>query len=290
MVSAIAPGAAVGQVVPRHAGDHGVPEPHPLHRLRHPVRLVGRQRQRVPRVHLAEAACSRAPLAVDHEGRGAVGPALVDVRAARLLAHGDQAEVVDGAPELAVALADADGHPHPVRLALPDVEAVLGRHPGLAQAAEQRTLPRAPTRRADRPDPASRRGARRCPSPNAATARATNASTTTSMETSIPSAASDVTPRSAMPQGTMWPNMARSVVDVERDAMKRPAAPRARRAASAPRWRRSCGPRDRPRRATPRGTRPRSSPREAEVGQRLDRPPAPGGARAPAPRPDRRAR
>ena len=34
-----------------------------------------------------------APLAVDHEGRGAVGPALVDVGAARLLAHRDEAEV-----------------------------------------------------------------------------------------------------------------------------------------------------------------------------------------------------
>ena len=35
---------------------------------------------------------------------------------------------------------------------------------------------------------------------------------TVSIATSIPSAASEVTPRSAMPHGTMWPNMARSVV------------------------------------------------------------------------------
>ena len=32
------------------------------------------------------------------------------------------------------------------------------------------------------------------------------------MSTSTPSAASEVTPRSAIPHGTMWPNMARSVV------------------------------------------------------------------------------
>ena len=41
----------------------------------------------------AEPAGPRAALAVDHEGGGAVGPALEDVRAAGLLAHGDEVEV-----------------------------------------------------------------------------------------------------------------------------------------------------------------------------------------------------
>src|SRR5580698_6564407 len=91
-------------------------------------------------VYLAETAGPRAALAVDHEGGGAVGPALVDVRAARLFAHGDEPEVVDGRAELAVALADAHGHPHPVRLALRDVEARLGCHPRLAQPAQERAL------------------------------------------------------------------------------------------------------------------------------------------------------
>src|SRR5271170_4972333 len=91
-------------------------------------------------INLAEAAGACAALAVDHEGGGAVGPALVDVRAARLLAHGDEPEVVDGRSELAVALADAHGHPHPVRLALPDVEPLLGYHPRLAQPAQERAL------------------------------------------------------------------------------------------------------------------------------------------------------
>ena len=54
----------------------------------------------------------------------------------------------------------------------------------------------------------------------------TRASTTPPSATSTPSAASDVTPRSAMPHGTMCPNMPRSVVDIEGDAVQRTAAPR----------------------------------------------------------------
>ena len=65
------------------------------------------------------------------------------------------------------------------------------------------------------------------PSPNTAAARATKASTTSSIVTSTPSARSEVTPRSAMPHGTMCPNMARSEVDVERDAVQGAAAARA---------------------------------------------------------------
>src|ERR1700761_8165918 len=91
-------------------------------------------------VDLAEAAGTRAALAVDHERRRPVGPALVDVRAARLFTDGDEPEIVDRRPEFAVALADAHGHAHPLGLALPDLEAVLGRHSGLAQATPQRSL------------------------------------------------------------------------------------------------------------------------------------------------------
>ena len=178
------------------------------------VGLVGRERQRVPGVDLAEAARPRAALAVDHERRGAVRPALVDVGAARLFAHRHEAEVVDRRPELAVPLADADGHAHPLRLALPDVEAVLGRHAGLAQTPQQRALDRAdaihqmqgggPRHDVD-PLHLPRRRKQRRPAPP-------SASTTSSTDTSMPSAASDVTPRSAIPHGTMWSNIERSVV------------------------------------------------------------------------------
>ena len=194
----------------------------------HPLGLVGRQRQRVAGVDLAEAAGPGAALAVDHEGRGAVGPALVDVRAARLLAHGDEAEVVDGRPELAVALADAHRDPHPVRLALRDVEARprAPPRPG-AGAAAAVARPRAERGRSARRARSRRRGAprrrrrtRRRPGPR-------RRRRPSSIGTSTPSARSEVTPRSAMPHGTMWPNMARSEVDVERDAVQGAAAARA---------------------------------------------------------------
>ena len=56
------------------------------------ARLVGVDRHRLARVDQAEAARPRAAVAEDHERGGAVGPALVDVRAAGLLAHGVQVE------------------------------------------------------------------------------------------------------------------------------------------------------------------------------------------------------
>ena len=51
------------------------------------------------------------------------------------------------------------------------------------------------------------------------TARATRASTTSLMVASTPSAASEVTGLSGIPQGTMWPNMAMSGLDVEGEAV-----------------------------------------------------------------------
>ena len=77
----------------------------------------GVERQRVAGVDLAEAAGPGAALAVDHEGGRAVGPALVDVGAARFLAHRDQPEVVDGLAERAVLLAHAHRDPQPLGLA-----------------------------------------------------------------------------------------------------------------------------------------------------------------------------
>ncbi len=86
-------GTSVGQVVTGHAGDHGMGQPHPLHRLGHPLRLTGVEGKGMAGVHLAEPARPGAPRAVDHEGGGAVRPALVDVGATGLLAHRDQVEV-----------------------------------------------------------------------------------------------------------------------------------------------------------------------------------------------------
>ena len=55
--------------------------------------------------------------------------------------------------------------------------------------------------------------------------RATTASTTARMSGAVPSTrASDVTPRSGMPHGTMWSNIAEIGVDVEREAVTGAAA------------------------------------------------------------------
>ena len=253
----------------------------------HPVGLVGRQREGVARVDLAEAARPRAAFAVDHEGRRAVGPALVDVRAPRLLAHGDEPEIVDGRPEPAVALADAARAPVPIPACaarcrgpprVPPRPGAGGAGAGAPPSCD------APLR--TRPGRAPRRGAPHSPSPKTAMARATKASTHgLHRRRRCPRLRSDVTPRSAMPHGTMWPNMARSVVTL-----------------SATPWsvRRRPGPARRvrtPMAAILRACRPPASshtpgilvlarrPGQAEVGQRVRSPPARGDARAPDPRP-----
>ena len=110
-------GPAVGEVVAGHAGDHGVAQPHPLDRLRPPGRARRVERQGVAGVDLAEPAGPGAALAVDHEGGGALRPALVDVGTARLLAHRDQAEVVDRRAQARYSWPMRDRDPQPVRLA-----------------------------------------------------------------------------------------------------------------------------------------------------------------------------
>jgi len=83
-------GTAIAQVVAVHAGDHHVPQPHVGHRVAQ-VHRLGRIRRLGTAVgHVAERAAAGTDLAEDHEGRRAVAEALVDVRAAGLLAHGDQ--------------------------------------------------------------------------------------------------------------------------------------------------------------------------------------------------------
>ena len=79
---------------------------------------------------------SRAPFAEDHEGRGAVVPALGDVGAAGLLAHGDEVEFAHRSTDLAIGRAGVERHPHPLRLPRLEPHRVL-RHPGLGQPPEQ---------------------------------------------------------------------------------------------------------------------------------------------------------
>ena len=82
----VEPGALVGQVVAGDAGDGRVAQLHPHHRLGDAARLVDVVVGGLAGVDLAEVAAPRALRAADEEGGLAVLPALVDVRAAGLLA------------------------------------------------------------------------------------------------------------------------------------------------------------------------------------------------------------
>ena len=96
----VEPGAAVGEVVARDAGDRRVAQPHRLHALGDPARLVAVEGGRLAGVDLAEVAAAGALVAADEEGRLAVLPALVDVGAAGLLAHRVQALALDQVAQL----------------------------------------------------------------------------------------------------------------------------------------------------------------------------------------------
>ena len=112
---------AVHEVVARHRGDHRVLETHACHRLGHVFGLVGVKGERLTGVDQAEPARTRAAVAVEHERGGAVGPALEDVRAARLLAHRHQVELAHGLLEREIARPDLHLGPQPPRLPLGDL-------------------------------------------------------------------------------------------------------------------------------------------------------------------------
>ncbi len=185
--------------------------------------LVGVERERLAGVDQAEAARTRAAVAEDHERGGAVGPALVDVRAAGFLAHGVEVELRTSRLSLAEVVAEVGLHPHPLGPARPGPStdsctpasasrpsSRTGRLDAVAGSlAGHRRGERARGRRGAR---ATRRpGARPTSAPTCAANRATTASTTARISGASPStAAIDVTPRSRMPHGTMWSNIARS--------------------------------------------------------------------------------
>ena len=96
----VQPRAAVGQIVAGHPGDGGVAQPHRLHALGDPARLVAVELGGLTGVDLAEVAATGALLAADQERGLAVLPALVDVGAAGFLADGVQALAPDQRLEL----------------------------------------------------------------------------------------------------------------------------------------------------------------------------------------------
>ena len=91
MVSAKCCGATVGEIVAVDARDDDMGKAELGGRLRHVFRLARVERARQPGLHVAEGAGARAGVAHDHEGGVLLLPALADIGAAGLLAHGVQA-------------------------------------------------------------------------------------------------------------------------------------------------------------------------------------------------------
>ena len=84
-------GTAVAQVVAIDAGDDHVLQAHVGDGACQALGFARIRRLGPAMGDVAETAAARAHVAQDHEGGGAVAEALVDVRAAGVLAHGDQA-------------------------------------------------------------------------------------------------------------------------------------------------------------------------------------------------------
>jgi hypothetical protein len=109
--------AAVAQVVAVDAGHHHVLQAHVGDGVGQVDRFL-RIRRLGPAVgDVAERTAAGADLAEDHEGRGAVAEALMDVRAAGFLAHGHQAVLAQLGLELGDRIARGDAHADPRRLA-----------------------------------------------------------------------------------------------------------------------------------------------------------------------------
>src|SRR5262245_14618042 len=77
--------------------------------------LVGVERLRLALADGAESAAARANVARDHKSRGAVRPAFVYVRAARLLADGVQVEFVERSPHFQEVLTHVEPDFQPAR-------------------------------------------------------------------------------------------------------------------------------------------------------------------------------
>jgi hypothetical protein len=154
-------GAEVRQVVAIDARDDGVPQAHPLHRLRDPERLERVVVGRLAGLDVAEAAAARAGVAEDHERRGAALPAFADVRARGLAADRVQALVLDQRAQLAVVRAAGRGALEPGRLAVAErphlaelehagaagVRARAGGHAGTDSTRAGAAAGRSPSRR-----------------------------------------------------------------------------------------------------------------------------------------------
>ncbi len=109
-------GAAVGEVVAIHRGDHEMGEPQLEGRFGDVLRLIGVERAGHAGLDVAERAGAGAGVAHDHEGRVLLVPALADIRTARLLAHRDEAVFLDDVAGIGIAARGRRANANPVRL------------------------------------------------------------------------------------------------------------------------------------------------------------------------------
>ena len=109
-------GAAVGEIVAIDRGDHDMGEPELEGRFRDVLRLARIERAGHAGLDVAEGAGAGAGVAHDHEGGVLLVPALADIRAARLLAHRDEAVFLDDVAGVGIAARGRRAHADPVRL------------------------------------------------------------------------------------------------------------------------------------------------------------------------------
>ena len=102
-------------VVAIDAGDDRKLQPQFLHRFGDPARLFKIDRLRAAFRYGAEAAAPGAQIAQQHEGRGAMVPALADVGTMRRLADGVQLQVARQGLEIVIVLAHGRARLQPFR-------------------------------------------------------------------------------------------------------------------------------------------------------------------------------
>ena len=120
--------AEVGEVVAVDGGDDGVAQGELGDGLGHARRLLDVVRRGTPVGDGAVGAVPGADVAQDHEGGGAVLPALADVGAVRLLAHGVQLQLTHELLEAQVVVATGGLHLEPLRLPLGKRVAAVASH------------------------------------------------------------------------------------------------------------------------------------------------------------------
>ncbi len=109
-------GAAIGEIVAIDRGDDDVGEPELEGRFRDMLRLRHIERAGHAGLDVAERAGPGAGVTHDHEGGVLLVPALADVRAAGLLAHRDEAVLLDDLARVGIAAGIRRADPDPVRL------------------------------------------------------------------------------------------------------------------------------------------------------------------------------